>query len=118
MSKTKTIKVQRRELLGEETGEYSYTDEFGVFHEDKRKVWSKEYSRSEMTYDEVCHDLGFIPSVHFVEITTAGTIDFTAGTWEDIKALWDAVIDKGYRPSHAFDEYINKRRGYPSYFGK
>lgn len=49
-----------------------------------------------MTYDEVCHDLGFIPDVHFVRVTTRGTISFTCGKPDEVRALLSAVRRQGY----------------------
>lgn len=39
-------------------------------------------------YKQVCHDLGFIPEIHFVKITTRGTISFYCGKPQDVRALY------------------------------
>ena len=62
----------------------------------------KKASRKD--YDAICHELGFIPSVHFVEITNRGTITYTCGKPQEIRALYKAVIDHGYQPSKNLEE--------------
>lgn len=54
---------------------------------------------STKNYDGICHELGFIPNVHFVKITTRGTIDYTFGKPDEVKALYYATIKHGYTPS-------------------
>lgn len=54
---------------------------------------------SKKDYDAICHELGFNPNSHFVEITTRGTISFTSGKPQEIRALYKAVLDHGYKPS-------------------
>lgn len=56
---------------------------------------------SRKQYDEVCHDLGFEPECGFVEITTRGTITFTCGHPEDIRALYAACLRRGYKPARS-----------------
>lgn len=51
------------------------------------------------TYDGVCYNLGFAARVNFVKITSAGTISFTCGKPNEIKALYSAVVNNGYVPS-------------------
>jgi hypothetical protein len=48
-----------------------------------------------LTYEEVCHRLGFIPEAHFVKVTNRGTIDFTLGKPNEIRALKSAVTREG-----------------------
>ena len=55
-------------------------------------------------YEAICHEIGFNPDVHFVKITTAGTISFTAGKREEVRALLKAVVDCGYKPAKALVE--------------
>ena len=62
------------------------------------KVW-KDKEKVEMTYEEICHDLGFISEVHFVRITTAGTISFTLGRPNEIRSLVAACRERGYKPA-------------------
>ena len=61
----------------------------------KRYILGKGY----MTYEEVCHELGFDPSVNFVKITTRGSISFTVGKPYEINALYKSVCDNGFYPS-------------------
>lgn len=49
-----------------------------------------------MTYDEVCHKLGFIPAVHFVKITNRNTITFTLGKPYEIMCLKTACRVNGF----------------------
>lgn len=62
------------------------------------KVW-KDGERIPMKYEQICSDLGFRPSSGFVQITSAGTITFSIGKFEEVKALYEAIINKGYKPS-------------------
>lgn len=50
-------------------------------------------------YEAICHELGFIPQSHFVEITKAGTIGFTCGKPEEVNDLLASVIEHGYIPT-------------------
>lgn len=50
-------------------------------------------------YEAICHELGFIPEVHFVEITNRGTITYTVGKPQEVRALLNAVIEHGYKPA-------------------
>lgn len=59
----------------------------------------KDGVKTSMDYEEVCKDLGFIPSVRFVRVTTRGTISWTVGKPEEIKALRYACESKGYVPA-------------------
>lgn len=63
---------------------------------------------SRANYDAVCHDLGFNADVHFVEITTRGTITFTVGKPNEIRALYRAVLDKGYKPARELSDTASK----------
>ena len=49
-----------------------------------------------ITYEELCHDLGFIPSVRFVEVTNRHTVTFTCGKPDEIRALRKACRERGY----------------------
>jgi len=64
----------------------------------------------EMTYEDICHDLGIIPSIHFVEITNRGTISFTVGKPEEIRHLINTAEDKGYKLSQVLLRNRNKYR--------
>lgn len=61
----------------------------------------KNNTRVPMTYEAICEDLGFIADVHFVKITTAGTISYTCGKPNEIAALRAACLEHGYKPSQA-----------------
>ena len=52
-------------------------------------------------YEDVCHDLGFVPEVRFVTITTRGTISFTCGRPSEVRLLLTACREHGYKPSRA-----------------
>ena len=62
------------------------------------KVW-KDGERTPMKYEQVCSDLCFRSDIGFVQITSAGTITFSIGKFEEIKALYGAIINKGYKSS-------------------
>lgn len=53
----------------------------------------------EMQYDDVCKSLGFVANVRFVEITNHGTISFTVGKPNEVKALLASCQRCGYVPS-------------------
>lgn len=53
----------------------------------------------EKTYEEICEELGFIAKVQFVEVTNRGTITFTLGRPEEIRALASAIEREGYKAS-------------------
>lgn len=59
----------------------------------------KNGNKVEMSYEEVCAELGFIASVHFVKVTSAGTIGYTVGKPYEINALRAAVKANGYKAS-------------------
>lgn len=54
---------------------------------------------SAKNYREICEELGFNANVHFVKITNRGTISFTCGKPQEIKALLKAVTNCGYKPA-------------------
>lgn len=59
---------------------------------------------TQMTYEEVCKDLGFIAGVKFVEVSTRGSITFTCGRPSEIRALYSAVLSNGYKPTRKFTQ--------------
>lgn len=59
-----------------------------------------------MEYINICMDLGFIPETRFVKVTNRGTITFTVGKPNEIKALYKNVIDHGYKPSGKLVKYV------------
>lgn len=70
----------------------------------------KDGIKIEMTYEEICNDLGFCPNVHFVEITNFGTITFTVGKPNEIQALYQSVTGKGYKPAKKLTDLIRAGR--------
>lgn len=59
-----------------------------------------------MSYDEICHDLGYIPEVRFVHVTSTGSISYTVGKPQEIRSLYSAVISNGYKPSRMLEKAI------------
>lgn len=51
----------------------------------------------EMTYEEICDDLGFADYIRFVKVNGCGSVSFTCGHREEVAALVKACEDKGYR---------------------
>lgn len=64
--------------------------------EKKYKIRRQDGSKVLMTYDEVCTQLGYRPEVHFVEITTAGTIAVTLGKPHEVLGLAQAITAAGF----------------------
>lgn len=61
--------------------------------------------KTSMSYDEICEALGgYIPSVHFVTVTTRGTISYSAGKLGEIKDLLSNVRQAGFVPSRALEK--------------
>lgn len=54
-----------------------------------------------MSYDELCHDLGIIPSIKFVAVTSRQTVSFSAGKPDEIRYLARMCKEKGYVPAKA-----------------
>lgn len=52
-----------------------------------------------MSYDELCHRLGIIPDVQFVEVNKNGYIDFTLGKPREIVYLARAAREQGFKIS-------------------
>jgi hypothetical protein len=52
-------------------------------------------------YQEVCKALGFLPEVQFVKLNRGGSIGFTCGRPQEIRALLKAVNALGLTPSKA-----------------
>lgn len=59
----------------------------------------KNGEKKQMSYEEICKELGFIPSSNFVKVTTRGTITFRLGKPYEIRALLNAVVKNGFKPS-------------------
>ena len=64
-----------------------------------RKVKTIDGATVALTYEELCKRLGYIPETEFVELTNAGTVTFTIGKPEEIKALYAAVLREGFKPA-------------------
>lgn len=64
-----------------------------------RIVKTAEGATVALTYKELCKRLGFISETEFVELTNAGTVTFSIGKPEEIKALYAAVLRKGFMPA-------------------
>ena len=64
-----------------------------------RKVKTIDGATVALTYGELCKRLGFIPETEFVELTNAGTVTFSIGKPEEVKALYAAVLRKGFMPA-------------------
>ena len=75
-------------------------------NQQKRIVW-KDGEKTKMSYEDVCHDLGFAPQMGFVRITTAGTIAFSVGKPNEVKALLCSVKANGYKPSQSLVRSAN-----------
>lgn len=72
----------------------------------KYRVW-RDGVKTLMPYEDICHDLGISPQVHFVRVTTAGTISYTCGRHAEIVYLYRQCIDKHYRPAAALESLVN-----------
>lgn len=62
------------------------------------KVYVKGEEK-EMSYEDVCKALGFIPEIGFVDITDTGAITFTIGKPEEIKKLHSNCQSRGFKIS-------------------
>lgn len=69
------------------------------------KVTLADGSGKVMTYDEVCHALGFVPECHFVKLTNRGTVSFTIGKPDEIRALKNACLEAGFKMSKKLREF-------------
>ena len=67
----------------------------------------KDGKKVEMTYEAICKELEFLAEIHFVKITSASTVSFTAGKPQEIIALWTSVNRHGYKPSQKFKEAVD-----------
>lgn len=55
----------------------------------------------EMTYKEICQDLGFYPQTEFIRITNRGTIAFYCGRPNEVRALLLKANERGYKPAQS-----------------
>jgi len=60
-------------------------------------------STREMSYENVCRNLGFDPKVHFVDITHTGQITYTIGRPDELRSLLKACRRLGYIPSKSLE---------------
>jgi hypothetical protein len=67
----------------------------------------KNGEKVEMTYDEVCKDLGYLPETKFIKVTPQGRISFTLGKPNEIKGLYHSINEKGYLMSDKLKETLN-----------
>lgn len=56
----------------------------------------KNGNKIPMAYEDICKELGFNAACNFVVVTSRGTITFSAGKPDEIRALYAAIIDNGY----------------------
>lgn len=75
----------------------------------KCKVKKADGSIVEMSYYDVCKDLGYIPELEFINITSAGTISFYLIKPDEICPLISAVKSKGYVPSKKLLDAAKRR---------
>ena len=66
-----------------------------------RNIKTADGATVALTYEELCKRLGYVPEVEFVELTNAGTVTFTIGKPEEIKALYAAVLREGFKPARS-----------------
>lgn len=63
-----------------------------------------------MSYQNICKELGFVPEIGFVDITTTGAITFTLGKPEEIKALYRTCQAKGFKASKNLNVHCRRMR--------
>lgn len=68
----------------------------------------KDGEKVEMLYEGICHELGYIPGVEFVKITTRGTISFWLGKPFEIRGLLSDVRSRGFKPSAALARAVER----------
>ena len=75
---------------------------------------------NETDYSEICKLLGFDASSKFVEITKNGSVGFTCGKPDEIRALYHASVTNGLRPSRellramrVIDCHFRHRKSWP-----
>jgi hypothetical protein len=87
------VTVLRRERIGTRLS----TENFNPDGSPATVIIYSDWHKVKMTYAELCHDLGFLPEVAFVEVTKAGTIRGTCGKPEEFRTLRLAAMEKGYK---------------------
>lgn len=68
----------------------------------------KNGEKKQMSYEEICKELGFIASSNFVKVTTRGTITFRLGKPDEIRALYKSVEDCGFKPAASLIETLER----------
>lgn len=64
--------------------------------------------KKQMSYEEICKELGFSAPSHFVRITNWGTISFSVGKPDEIRALCKSVEKYGFKPSVSLIKTLEK----------
>lgn len=64
--------------------------------------------KKQMSYEEICKELGFSAPSHFVRITNWGTISFSVGKPDEIRALYKSVEEQKFKPSAALVKTIER----------
>lgn len=68
----------------------------------------KNGEKKQMSYEEICKELGFIAACKFVKVTTRGTISFSVGKPDEIRALLNAVVKNGFKPAASLVETVER----------
>lgn len=80
----------------------------------QRTIRLVDGSTRNMSYRELCSLLGFSADIEFVHVTTRGTISFSAGKPNEIRALLAACHKEGIVPAKSLvgcaGQRIKKRR--------
>ena len=63
----------------------------------------------EMTYEEICHKLGYRPEVGFIDVNKKGEIEFTIAKPDEILPLLTAVTREKMRPSYSLLRHCGYR---------
>lgn len=66
----------------------------------------KNGEKKQMSYEEICKELGFIAKCKFVNVTTRGTITFYVATPDEVRALYKSVLDCGFKPAASLTKTI------------
>lgn len=60
---------------------------------------------ADMPYEEICHQLGFKASIHFVKVTSYGTVSWSIGKPNEILSLRLACEMNGFTPAKKLKEF-------------
>ena len=58
------------------------------------------------SYEQVCKNLGFDSDSHFVKVTNRGTVTYTVGKPNEIRALKKACRENGYKMAKSLSETV------------